>query len=200
MLLRSSPTSPFARKVQVAAAMLGLTDRIHVEVADTNDPNEALRQQNPLGKIPVLILEDGTALYDSSVIIEYLDSLAGGGRLIPAGPARFAALTQQALADGVAEAAVLQVYEARWRGAERQDQAWLAHQAGKVARALAHAETALSEPATALHVGHVAQACALSYLDLRFAGAWRNSHPRLVAWLDDFALRVPAFGITAAQG
>src|SRR5215216_45359 len=101
LTLRSSPASPFGRKVKISADLLGLADRIQVTEADTLDPNDVLRQQNPLGKIPVLLLEDGTALYDSRVIVEYLDELAGGGRIIPPGTARFMALREQALADGI---------------------------------------------------------------------------------------------------
>ncbi len=196
LILRSSPPSPFGRKVKIAAALLGLSDRITVENADTNDPNDKLRTQNPLGKIPTLILENGEALYDSRVIIEYLDFLAGGGRLIPAGATRFEVLRQQALADGLMDAALLQVYEARWRPEERRDQRWLDHQRDKVERALRVAEATLSTPPWAFHIGHVALACALGYLDLRFEGRWRDDHPRLVAWLDDFDKRVPAFAKT----
>jgi glutathione S-transferase len=193
LTLRSSPASPFGRKVKISAALLGLMDRIRISEADTLDPNDVLRQQNPLGKIPVLVLQDGTSLYDSRVIVEYLDHLAGGGRIIPAGEARFAALRQQALADGIMDAALLQVYEGRWRAEERRDQNWIEHQDGKVKRALAWAEAHLSRPSENLHVGHVAMACALGYLDLRLDGRWRRSHPGLVAWLEDFAARVPAF-------
>ena len=193
LILRSSPASPFGRKVKIAAALLGLADRIDVVNADTTDPNEALRRQNPLGKIPTLVLEDGTALYDSRVILEYLDHLAGGGRIIPAGDARFPALTRQALADGIMDAALLQVYETRFREPELRVEKWLAHQAGKVTRGLASLEAAPPALDGALDVGHIAVACTLGYLDLRFAGAWRADHPQLVAWLDAFAARVPAF-------
>jgi glutathione S-transferase len=197
LVLRSSPPSPFGRKVKIAAALLGLSDRITVERADTGDPNDTLRSQNPLGKIPTLILENGETLYDSRVIIEYLDALAGGGRLIPAEDwSRFEALRQQALADGIMDAAILQSYEARWRPEERREPRWLEHQQGKIDRALALAEATLSTPPQAFHVGHVALACALGYLDLRFEGRWRQKHPRLVAWLADFEGRVPAFGAT----
>jgi glutathione S-transferase len=196
LVLRSSPTSPFGRKVKIAAALLGLSDRIRVEAADTLDPNDSIRRQNPLGKIPILILENGEALYDSRVIVEYLDALAGGGRLIPAGWGRFAALRQQALADGLMDAALLQVYEGRWRPQERHEPTWLDLQQGKVERALAEAEAGLSSPPETFHVGHVALACALGYLDMRFEGRWRQGHPRLVAWLDDFSGRVPAFEAT----
>ena len=84
LVLRSSPASPFGRKVRIAAALLGLEKRIEVVAADTNDPADVLRRQNPLGKVPVLIDESGEAIFDSRVIVEYLDGLAGGGRLIPA--------------------------------------------------------------------------------------------------------------------
>src|SRR3954451_17384013 len=121
LILRSAPPSPFGRKVRIAAALAGLSDRITVENADTMNPNDALRTQNPLGKIPTLILESGETLYDSRVIVEYLDALAGGGRLIPAGWSRFEALRQQALADGIMDAAILRSYEARWRPEERRE-------------------------------------------------------------------------------
>jgi glutathione S-transferase len=196
LVLRSSPPSPFGRKVKIATALLGLSDRITVEKADTTDPTDPLRTQNPLGKIPTLILENGETLYDSRVIVEYLDALAGGGRLIPAGWSRFEALRQQALADGVMDAAILQSYEARWRPEERREPRWLEHQQGKIERTLATAEATLSAPPRTFHIGHVALACALGYLDLRFEGRWRQKRPKLVSWLDDFAGRVPAFAAT----
>ena len=103
MILRSSPASPFGRKVRIAASLLGLADKIDVRETDLNDPADSIRAQNPLGKIPALILDDGTGYYDSRVILEYLDHLAGGGRIIPREPkARFAALRLQALCDGIA--------------------------------------------------------------------------------------------------
>lgn len=197
LTLRYSPTSPFVRKVRIAADLLGLTDQIRLEDADTLDPADPLRGQNPLGKIPILLLEDGAVLYDSRVIVEYLDERAGGGRLIPAGRERFAALTHQALADGLMDAALLQVYEVRYRPDEtRRDPGWVAHQGEKVERALAFLEGGEREPTEHLHIGHVAQACALGYLDLRFEGRWREEYPRLVVWLDAFRARVPAFAAT----
>ena len=195
LVLRSSPASPFGRKVKIAAHHLGLMDRIDIVAADTADPNEVLRQQNPLGKIPALVLEDGTVLYDSRVIVEYLDYLAGGGKIIPADAAtRYPVLTAQALADGIADAALLQVYESRWRDPAQQSVKWTTHQQGKVDRGLAAAEARVFDGA--VHVGSIALACALGYLDLRFEGAWRATHPRLVAFLDDFAARVPSFELT----
>ena len=196
LVLRSSPLSPFGRKVRIAADMLGLSEQIQIVAADTGNPEDDLRRQNPLGKIPVLLAEDDTAFYDSGVILEYLDHLAGGGRIVPTGKARFSALTHQALFDGLMDACILRVYEARWRPAEHHVQPWLDHQTGKVERALAHAEAAHSTPAAELHLGHITQACALGYLDFRFGGTWRADYPKLVAWLEDFAARVPSFAAT----
>jgi glutathione S-transferase len=199
LVLRSSPASPFGRKVKIAASVLGLLDRIEIVAADTNDPAEPLRQQNPLGKIPTLVLEDGTTLFDSRVIAEYLDHLAGGG-IFPAGSERFAQLRLQALADGLCDAALLQVYETRFRPEEGRNAAWVANQAGKVSRALAALEVAPPAFADKPRIGEIALACALGYLDLRFAGAWRAEYPRLVAWLDAFAAKVPAFEATRFKG
>lgn len=202
MILRSAAPSPFGRKVQIALSVLGFDD-VKVEPADTMDPRDTVREQNPLGKIPVLITEDGTAYYDSRVILEYLDDRAGGGKIIPREAAeRFAALRLQALCDGILDASILTVYEGRWRAVESHEPKWLDHQAGKVARALAVLEAtppALAPIPSLPHVGQIALACALGYRDLRFGGKWRSDHPRLVAWLDDFAARVPSFAATAVK-
>ncbi|KRE02461.1 glutathione S-transferase [Bosea sp. Root670] len=199
LVLRSSPASPFGRKVKMAALELGLMDRIEIVPADTTDPAEALRRQNPLGKIPTLVLEDGTTLFDSRVIVDYLDHLSGG-RLIPGGEARFAQLRLQALADGICDAALLKVYEGRFRPEEGRNANWVAHQDGKVARGLEALEAAPPVFADRPRIGEIALACALGYLDLRFEGKWRADHPKLVAWLDDFAARVPAFETTRFKG
>ncbi len=195
MILRSSPPSPFGRKIKIAAALLKLKDQIEIVLTDTNDPADAIRVQNPLGKIPALILEDGRILFDSRVILEYLDHRSGGNRLLPAdADARFSVLTQAALADGLTDAALLQVYEIRFRDAEKREPKWVAYQSDKVARALAHFEA--NPPRGGRDVSHIGLACALGYLDLRFEGEWRADHPKLVAWLDAFATEVPAFEAT----
>lgn len=197
MILKSSAPSPFGRKVKIAASVLGLSDRIHVAQADTNDPADPLRAENPLGKIPALVLEDGRVLFDSRVIVEYLDHLAGGGRIIPADPAaRFDVLTSHALCDGIMEAALLQVYELRFRDPEKRVTKWLDHQAGKVERGLASFEARPPKLSDIPNVAQIALACALGYLDLRFGGAWRTDHPALVSWLDGFEAHVPAFATT----
>jgi glutathione S-transferase len=201
MILRSSPASPFARKVRIAASVLGLDRDIKIEPADTVDPADSLRRQNPLGKLPVLIIDDGTALYDSRVILEYLDHRSGGGRIIPKETtARFAALTQQALCDGILDAAILRIYEGRWRPPEHHVAKWVEHQTGKMTRALAVLEAAPPGLDAPPHVGQITAACVLGYLDFRFEGRWRADHPRLVAWLDRFAAAVPAFAATRPPG
>ena len=197
MILRSAPPSPFGRKVKIAASILGLDREIEVRPGDTNEENSTLRQQNPLGKIPVLIAEDGTAYYDSPVILEYLDHRAGGGKIVPREPnARLAALRLQALCDGIIDAAILQVYEGRWRAPEKHEPRWVDYQAGKVARGLAalEAEPPALDPVP--DVGQITAACALGYQDFRFAGRWREKHPKLVAWLARFEAAVPAFDKT----
>ena len=197
MILRYSPASPYARKIRIAAELLGLSDRIRIEPASTADPNDSLRIQNPLGKIPTLILADGSSLYDSRVIADYLDHLSGGGKLIPADPdKRFVALRLQALGDGVNDAALLIRYETATRPAALRDPEAIALQQGKIDRALATLEAA--PPAGPPDIGQIALACALGYLDLRFEGAWRQTHPRLAAWLADFCAAVPAFEATKA--
>jgi len=197
MILRSTPPSPFGRKVKLAASVLGLAGEIKVEAADTNDDKDSLRQQNPVGKIPVLVLEDGSTLFDSRVILEYLDHRAGGGKIIPKEPAaRFAALRLQALADGATDAQILVLYEGRFRPPEHHVKKWLDYQNGKIARALDALEAAPPALDSIPNVGQIAVACFLGHRDLRFAGDWRAAHPKLVAWLDRFAERVPAFAAT----
>ena len=194
MILRSSPPSPFGRKVKIAAAILGLDKEITIEKADTTDASDTLRKQNPLGKIPALIIENGSVLYDSPVILEYLDHRAGGGKIIPKdADARFAALTLEALCDGILDALLLQVYEGRYRPAEKHEAKWTDMQAGKVKRSFDVLEASPPTLGAIPDVGAITLACALGYGDLRFGGTWRKDYPRLLAWHDDFAARIPSF-------
>ena len=197
LTLRSGFNSPFGRKIRIAVPVLGLESKVTIAPASTVDPADPIREQNPLGKVPVLLLEDGSALYDSPVILEYLDYIAGGGRILPKDPAaRFNALRLQALADGIMEASVLIGYEKRFHDPEKQEPKWIDHQAGKVARALKMVEAAPPAHSSPPDVGQITLACALGYRDFRFPGSWRADHPRLVAWLAEFAARVPAFAET----
>ncbi len=143
----------------------------------------------------MLILEDATTIFDSRVIVEYLDMRAGGNLLIP--NARIKTLTAGALADGILDAAILQIYEQRFRAPETRSEKWLTYQAEKVARGLTG--FAAAPPTGRRDVAHIGLACVLGYLDLRFKGAWRGEHPSLVAWLDAFAADVPAFAATPVK-
>jgi glutathione S-transferase len=199
MILRSAPPSPFGRKIKIAAAILGLSSEIAVVTTDTVNPDDPIRGDNPLGKIPALVLDDGMVIYDSRVILDYLDIKAGGSRIIPSNAMeRIKAQVLHALADGIMDAGILQIYEIRWRDSAKHEQKWVDHQAGKVSRALAYLEASPPALDGQIHVGIIAVACALGYLDLRFKGEWRASHPKLVAWLDAFADKVPAFEATRA--
>lgn len=197
LTLRSATPSPFGRKIKIALSILGMMDQTKIIMADTNDDKDSLRKENPLGKIPCLIDENGTAIYDSFVILDWLNERAGGNRLIPShGPERTKVLTLNALADGVMDAGVLLIYEQRWREPAMRSEKWTAHHQAKIDRALAVLEAA--PPSGPVDIGHIAVACALGYLDLRFAGSWRANHPKLVAWLDNFAKAVPSFESTRA--
>ncbi|MBL8589803.1 MAG: glutathione S-transferase N-terminal domain-containing protein [Methylobacteriaceae bacterium] len=196
MKLLCGLTSPFVRKVRIVAALSGLADRIELVPADPMNPDDQLRVRNPLGKVPALALDDGTTIYDSSVICQYLIGLSGNAALLPAEPAaRARVLTLEALGDGLLDALILQRYEVIFREPAMRSQRWTDHQAGKTARALAALEAA--PPAGPPDLGQIAVACALGYLDFRFEGAWRAGHPRLVAWLDAFAARTPAWAAAA---
>ncbi len=200
MKLLSSPLSPFGRKVKIVARMKGVLDQIRIEKADTNvADNRALKKENPLGKIPVLVLANGTQLFDSHVICEYLDSLKPQPRLFPAaGAERFNTLTLGALGDGIMEAALLLVYEKRFRPEDKWVATWMERQQDKIDEALAHLEQNPPLWGVSPDYGHVTIACALGYLDLRLEGKWRATHPKLVKWLEQFAAAVPAFEETKA--
>lgn len=194
--LRTAGPSPFGRKVKIAADLLGLSDRIVVHAIDPQNPDDPIQRQNPLGKIPALILDDGRTFYDSRVVLEYLDTVAGGGRVIPKdADARFEALTQAALADGILDAAILVVYESRYRPDQTPYKPWLDFQRGKIERGLSEFESKLPaiEPVT---VGAIGLACALGYLDFRKQVDWRAKNPGLIPWLEEFAAAVPAYGKT----
>lgn len=184
MQLYSSPTSPFVRKVRVSALELDLAARIELREITLSPvmPHQGLREHNPLGKIPALITDTGETLYDSAVICEYLDALAGGGRIFPAaGPTRWTALRRQALAGGVTDAAVLIRYEQTARPATLQWRQWIEGQFLKIRTALDALEK--EDFDGAFDIGTIALACALGYLDFRFPEErWRERHPRLAAW------------------
>ena len=195
MQLRSSPSSPFGRKVKMATYILGFDDQVTPVLTDTLDPNDSICEVNPLGKIPALE-DDGTTYYDSRVIMEYLDAKAGGGKIIPAsGPARYEALTRAALMDGILDAAVLVIYERRMRPEDKYVESVVERQRGKIIRGLEviAAENPSYNNGAMPDIGEIGLACVLDYLDFRKQVNWRDHAPNIASWLADFAAAVPGY-------
>jgi len=190
MKLRYSHASPYARKARIMVLECGLADRVELLATDIRRDRAALLRENPLGKIPVLVDDDGQALYDSPVICEYLDSLHAGDPRLPAGgPDRFAVLRLQALADGLMDAAVARRMESLRPDTER-SAAHDQHLRSAVESALDALEHAAAGFGSGFDLGQIATACALAYLDFRFAGEpWRPGHPALTRWFEDTSAR-----------
>jgi glutathione S-transferase len=194
--LHFAAASPFVRKVLACAILRGIDGRIETVATDPHASPAHLLQDNPLSKIPALVLEDGRAVYDSPVICEYLDTLGDAAPLFPptGSPARLTVQIRHALADGIMDAAVAR----RGQSAHPQDEAraaFMARQKAVVERGLAALEA--SPPAGLGDVGSVAVACALGYLDFRFAHEpWREANPRLAAWYAEVSAH-PAMARTA---
>jgi glutathione S-transferase len=191
MKLHWSPRSPFVRKVMIVAHERGLIDRLECvrTLAALTTPHAELMRDNPLSKIPTLVLDDGTALYDSPVICEYLDALDGEPQLFPVErEPRMRALRRQALGDGFLDLLVLARNE---RLREEPSEVHLKSAAVRSAAVLDSLEReAEALTASALSIGHIAIGCALSYLDFRFADQdWRKDHARLADWHAGFSAR-----------
>jgi glutathione S-transferase len=191
MKLHWSPRSPFVRKVMIVAHERGLLDRLNCvrTVAAMTTPHAELMRDNPLSKIPTLVLDDGTALYDSPVICEYLDALENKPKLFPiGGRPRMIALRRQALGDGFLD---LLVYARNERLREQPSDIHLRNAAVRSAAVLNALEReAQALEASAFDIGHIAIGCALSYLDFRFAAEdWRLERPGLASWHAGFAAR-----------
>ena len=192
MTLLHSPTSPFVRKVMVLLHETGqLADvALHEVQLSPINPNSEVNAANPAGKIPALRLNDGSLLYDSRVILEYLDQRHGGHPLIPADASRWRCLSLAALADATLDAAILIRYEQFLRPADKRWNAWLEGQQAKVERALAQFEQASSELASDFNLAAISVACALGYIDLRQPDlAWRQRYPQLAAWYAEVSQR-----------
>jgi len=180
MKLYYSPTSPYVRKVAACAIACGLQDQIQRIETNPHASPPALVGENPLSKVPCLVTEDGLALFDSPVICEYLDAVGEGSLFPPAGPLRWRALKLQAIGDGIMDAAVMRRME-MGRPAEEARTANMARQAAAMARSLDQLQAA--PLANHLDIGTITVACALGYLDLRFADdRWREGRPALAAW------------------
>lgn len=202
MILRSAPASPFGRMVKIAAYALGVMDNIEVVEADTADPSDNLRQQNPIGKIPALLVDD-RVIYDSRVILEYLDMQAGGGQIIPAaGEARLDVLVRNARANGILDAALLVVYESRFRPEAMRVEEVVENHRGKIRRGLddiAREEASYGNGAMP-DISEIGLACTLDYLDFRKQVDWRDHCPAYAAWMQDFAASVPGYQATLPPG
>ena len=193
MKLFHNIASPFVRKVRVLAAETGLASRIELaqSVFTPVSPDTDLFASNPLGKIPTLALDDGTALFDSRVICEYLDSLHDGPKMFPAeGRARWVALARQALGDGILDAAVGTRYELALREPSRQWPEWIENQRRKYRRSLDALEAEAATLDGPLDIGVITAACALGYLDFRYPDeGWRDTRPGLARWYASFSER-----------
>ena len=198
MKLAYSPNSPYVRKCVVLAIQRGIDKQMALWTVGTTDP--ALLKVNPLSKVPTLVLDDGTALYDSPVICEYLDSVGDGPKMFPpVGPARWKALRQEALGDGILDATQPRRREIALPQDEGR-QTYIALQQGKVKAALAVLEAEADSLGMLTNIGEITIACALGYMDFRYANEpWRPGHPKLEAWYAKVST-MPAMARTVPPG
>ena len=195
MKLIGSNTSPYVRKVRIVMFEKRLDYQFVEE--DVWSASTTISESNPLGKVPCLVMEGGEAVFDSRVIVEYLDTLSPVGKLIPAqGRERAEVKTWEALADGLLDASILARLEATWSGRQeaQRSQAWIDRQMGRIHATLKAMSTGLAEKpfCSGIHfsLSDVAVGCALGYLDLRFAAiAWRETHPNLAKLQEKLMLR-----------
>jgi len=184
-----SPASPYSSKVRMAAAAAGVTLEL-VRVEASSQPDE-LTSVNPLGKIPCLVTDDGENIFDSRVITQYLNRVSGNALFPRGGAKRLEIERLEALADGICDCLLAQVYERRFRPEEKVHEPWIDLQWSKVARAL---DTLNAEPPRLprkLTAGHIALRACLGYLALRFAGRWEKGRAKLVRWAKRFDERFP---------
>ncbi len=198
MKLLGSNTSPYVRKVRIVMAEKKLDYDFVTE--DVWAAGTTIGEANPLGKVPCLVMEGAEALFDSRVIVEYLDTLSPVGKLIPAvGRERAEVKTWEALADGLLDAAILARLEVTWEGRPKaqRSQAWIDRQVGKVEASLKAMSHGLAEKPFCggihLNLADIAVGCALGYLDFRFPQiAWRSQYPNLTR-LQDKLVQRPSF-------
>ena len=190
MRLLYSPTSPYVRKVRVVMREKGLLDQITEVKAIPFDSPPELMAANPLGKVPALVLQNGSVLFDSPVICAYLDSLKASPQLVPPGDAQWPARRAQALADGLLDVAVAGVMEMR-RPNNEQSPTALEHWQDQIRSAVAHMHKELALQSAELTLGHIAIAVSLAYLDFRYQDLnWRGfADETLINWFAEFERR-----------
>jgi glutathione S-transferase len=191
MKLLYSATSPFVRKVSIVLIETGLSDRVENVPTNPWDPQSDLPAQNPIGKVPTLISAQGVEIFDSSVICEFLDNLHAGSKMFPIdAEGRITANQFQSLADGMMDAAVLGFIENSRRPKDRRWGEWSDRQLAAITRSLNWLEERHQTLNQTSDIGTISVACALGYLDFRFADLeWRRHHERLAEWFEQFAQR-----------
>lgn len=202
MILRTSPPSPFGRMVKIAADVLRMSGDMTVVAADTNDPDDNLRQQNPLGKVPALLVGDDV-IYDTRVILDYFDKLYtakhGTSILYPGeGIETIRLKTALARVIGMLDAGILIVYEARFRPENMRVESFVDYQLAKVTRSFAEikAENPTYTNGATPTAADIALACALDHYDYRKQLDWRDYCPSLASWMMDFSNAVPSYKAT----
>lgn len=193
MKLWYSTTSPFVRKVRMAALELGLMEDIELVAAGPLGPTGAIAETNPIGKIPALITSENDVIYDSSVICQYLDALSGGGKILPSGVTeRVHTLTLEATADGTMDAGVLRVMESR-RPEDERSPAWIEKQVTVCRNGLDRLESQADQWGDACTVGQIATCCLLAWFEFRpIEPDWRDGRPALADWYAGFSARPSA--------
>jgi glutathione S-transferase len=200
MKLLYTPRSPYVRKVRVVLIETGLHKSTELIAVDLENPVPLLGRENPLGKVPTLIRNDGMSLFDSPVICEYLDSLNTGPRLYPDGEAKWVALRHHALADGILDALTARRHEARRPENERSAD-YMRKQKAKSEKGISVLEQEVDRLAGPITIGQIAVGCCLGYLDFRFAKEpWRSECPRLATWFEEFAKRLSMVDTTPPAG
>ena len=190
MKLYYSPTSPYVRKVTMMALEVGVSDQIeHLLMTDVG-PDTDVANANPLGKVPAMVRDDGSTLYDSPVICEYLDTLHNGDKLIPtSGEERLFVLKMQALADGAMDAGVSQITERRRPKAE-QSPGWIEHEQKAQSQSLAEMENNVAQLGADITLAHITFCAALGWFDFRNPDwDWRENCPRLADWYASYSAR-----------
>jgi len=193
-----APSSPYSCKARMAAAYAGIA--LEAVPIDTSNPPEGFLDANPLGKIPVLVDEEGTSVFDSRAITQYLNRLSGNA-LFPRNAAkRTEAEVLEALADGICDTLVAQVYERRFRPEEKVHQPWLDKQWDKTSRALDALNANPPRLPKKITAGQIALRASLGYLAIRFDGKWERGRGKLVRWAKRFDERFPELAALVPQG